>query len=468
MRKIFIIVLASIYLTISTNLGFAAVSPGVGISTSNLLFYYDVNNPESYKGNNFLTNLANEGISHNALIVGSPTYSRTINGSFLTLAGGSGVAFDAVSSNQHLVLPTTNFDFSGGFSVSWYGSMGTVDNWERIFDFGNGFENGAFLLARQFNGSNYFYESWNSSRQSLGTCITGANTIPNTSALQQITLTISSSGACQFYINGVAVTSTKNNSTNILPVSTSRTTNFIGRSQWSGDNFLNGTLMRIAMYNKALSPAEVTQNYNSMVDVTYPSSISGGSASVSENATSGTTVSANEPSSYSIVTGGGSPDAARFNINQSTGVLTFKTAPNFESPNDADANNVYQIIVRAVDANGNHNDFVVQITVQNVAESATISTPSLSASAVKGTTLTITVSPSAGGTAGKITYFVNGKRIPNCISRVFSGSGTSTCSWKPATRGTRTISATFSPNGNEYAAATSSLQVFVNNRSNTR
>ena len=39
----------------------------------------------------------------------------------------------------------------------------------------------------------------------------------------------------------------------------------------------------------------------------------------------------------------GGTDAALFNINASTGAVTFKAAPNFEILTDAGANNVYAI-----------------------------------------------------------------------------------------------------------------------------
>lgn len=42
-------------------------------------------------------------------------------------------------------------------------------------------------------------------------------------------------------------------------------------------------------------------------------------------------------------------DAALFNINTLTGVVTFKAAPNFDSPLDADGNNVYDVVVTASD-----------------------------------------------------------------------------------------------------------------------
>ena len=52
------------------------------------------------------------------------------------------------------------------------------------------------------------------------------------------------------------------------------------------------------------------------------------------------------PLTYAIA---GGADAARFTINAQTGVLRFVTAPNFEAPADADANNVYDLTVSVSD-----------------------------------------------------------------------------------------------------------------------
>jgi serralysin len=69
--------------------------------------------------------------------------------------------------------------------------------------------------------------------------------------------------------------------------------------------------------------------------------------------------------SYSI----GGVDSALFNINNSTGVLTFKAAPNFEAPADAGANNVYDITVTASDGSLS-TPLTLAITVTDVQEVA--------------------------------------------------------------------------------------------------
>jgi Ca2+-binding RTX toxin-like protein len=75
------------------------------------------------------------------------------------------------------------------------------------------------------------------------------------------------------------------------------------------------------------------------------------SAAIAENSTAITTVTASDIDAgttlaYSI---SGGADAARFQINAATGALSFKTAPNFEAPTDAGANNVYDVTVQVSD-----------------------------------------------------------------------------------------------------------------------
>jgi len=94
------------------------------------------------------------------------------------------------------------------------------------------------------------------------------------------------------------------------------------------------------------------------------------SVSVSENATGVTTVTAADPGAppqtlvYSI---SGGMDAAKFTIDSGTGVLTFVSAPNYESPADSGANNVYEVIVQVSDGTLTDAQFIA-VTVTNVNE----------------------------------------------------------------------------------------------------
>ncbi|CAG0955353.1 hypothetical protein ANAEL_00306 [Anaerolineales bacterium] len=88
------------------------------------------------------------------------------------------------------------------------------------------------------------------------------------------------------------------------------------------------------------------------VNENSPVITSNGSLSIAENTTAVVTVTATDTDlpaqslTYSIV---GGADSALFGINPSTGELTFITAPDFEAPADAGADNVYTVTVQASD-----------------------------------------------------------------------------------------------------------------------
>ncbi len=91
-----------------------------------------------------------------------------------------------------------------------------------------------------------------------------------------------------------------------------------------------------------LSSSTVNENTTSTV---YTVTVSGASGSIT----------------YSI---SGGADAAHFDINESTGAVTFKNLPNYEAPTDADKNNRYEIIVKADDGT-TYAEKAVTIIVKN-------------------------------------------------------------------------------------------------------
>src|SRR5207247_4178497 len=68
----------------------------------------------------------------------------------------------------------------------------------------------------------------------------------------------------------------------------------------------------------------------------------------------------------------GGADAAKFTINSTTGALSFVTAPNFEAPSEANADNVYLVTVRATDTGGLFDEQALSVTVTNVNEAPVI------------------------------------------------------------------------------------------------
>lgn len=101
-----------------------------------------------------------------------------------------------------------------------------------------------------------------------------------------------------------------------------------------------------------------------------PSITSSSSASVPENA-SGViyTATASDPDANTISFSISGADAGQFSIDGSSGGISFASAPDFEAPADADANNVYQITVTASDGNGGSDSLDLAISVTDEADS---------------------------------------------------------------------------------------------------
>lgn len=99
----------------------------------------------------------------------------------------------------------------------------------------------------------------------------------------------------------------------------------------------------------------------------------------------------------------------------------------------------------------------------NVSSTITVSNPS-GASYRSNTVITAT-----GSVAGRITFFVNNKKIPGCIKLVTNVSNVATCNWKPSLRGNQTLSAFLLPTSSGYLTSNSStVSVFVTKRSSLR
>ena len=146
-----------------------------------------------------------------------------------------------------------------------------------------------------------------------------------------------------------------------------------------------------------------------------PSITSSATPSVAENQTSVIDVQSTDPDgetegaglTYSIT---GGADAALFSIVPATGVLTFNSAPDFEAPADAGANNVYDVQVTVTDAGTLTGVQNLQVTVTNAAEGPTI-TSSSTPSAPENQTAVIDVQSTdpEGDTEGAgLTYSITG------------------------------------------------------------
>ena len=451
MKRVWIYLLSAVMVFstfASMGTSFAAVDTAVGVVTSGLRMYFDPANPSGFVSSTVLKDLSGNAFNGTLTKTGAWPDVQTGQGRYLGFDGAGG----------YIDLPdiTSPSNWSG-LTFTFYTNFGSgANNFERIFDFGNGAQSNNIIVGREGVSGNIFIEIYRDA-SSGGYCRSTTNSI-GVSTWNYWAITMNGS-TCNIYKNNVLNAS---QAYTYLPWARTLSNNYIGKSNWA-DAAFEGGISDLAIYDRALSTTELTQNYNAGVDIAPPT-ISPTMLSSPENSLSVTTLSTGETSYYTLLSTG---DYTKVSLT-SSGALSFVSNPNYEAPADLDTNNQYGFDVRVADANGNYTDFYVQITVTNVAEYASLSAPSLSANPYKGIPVTITITPTAGSTAGKITYLVNGKRIAGCYKKTYSGTGNATCLWEPTTRGNRELTITFTPNGSEYAPATVKKTFFVSNRSTTR
>ena len=132
-------------------------------------------------------------------------------------------------------------------------------------------------------------------------------------------------------------------------------------------------------------------------------------ASVEENQTAAYTAVATDgdgdPLTYSL----SGTDAALFTIDPATGVVSFNEAPDAENPDDANGDNVYDIIVTASDNTGGTIDTnqAVAITVTGVNDSSPVFTSPATASVEENQTAAYTA-VAMDGDGDPLTYSLSG------------------------------------------------------------
>ncbi len=131
-----------------------------------------------------------------------------------------------------------------------------------------------------------------------------------------------------------------------------------------------------------------------------------------ENQTAVGTVEASDSDAGDSVTGyaiQGGADASKFSIGASSGALTFASAPNFEDPEDANADGDYVVVVRATSGAGERlktADRTITVTVTNAGgeKPGVPVAPTVSSASVTSLTATWTAPANAGPAIGDYDY----------------------------------------------------------------
>lgn len=128
--------------------------------------------------------------------------------------------------------------------------------------------------------------------------------------------------------------------------------------------------------------------------------------SMAENSASVHTFTSDKTVTWSL---NGGADASRFQINATTGALSFVAAANFEAPQDTGADNQYVVVVRATDSLGLVSDQTLTVNVTNANDNAPVITSGASASfAENGVGAAYIATATDADNLGALTYSIGG------------------------------------------------------------
>ena len=220
---IVIILVVIIYFVLSSSSS-STPSP---TTNPNLVAYYPFDSDASDKSGN----------GYNGTLMGSPTFVSGKVGNAISLNGKS----------QFVQLPAEILSsIKNQFTISCWVNLNTVGTWGRIFDFGYG------------DALRYIFLSCNSvfgiaTNGNAATDQITASTLITPSTWHQIVIVLSNS-TLTMYLDGVSVGSTPTSAT--FPLSDAPT-NFIGKSEFVADPYLNGLIDEFKIYNVAMNPSQV-------------------------------------------------------------------------------------------------------------------------------------------------------------------------------------------------------------------
>jgi hypothetical protein len=186
----------------------------------------------------------------------------SLNGVTLSADNDGVYVFDG---SGHVQAPSGFADFTGGMTIMVFANFGNSSNYERILDFGNGPNSESIVLSRYGTST------------TLGFMIRNELTVPLVDLYPKLDNSILNN-AWGFYAarldtsgdswtlrsidpSGDVVVDTSGESS-YVPANIERTKNYIGKSNWPNDLLFEGRMGILAIYNTALTDAQITAFYD--------------------------------------------------------------------------------------------------------------------------------------------------------------------------------------------------------------
>lgn len=212
------------------------------IVTDSLVLNLDAGNTSSYPGTGVTwTDLS--GNNNNGTLTNGPTYSSANNG-YLTFDGTN----DYVQVTGSITTSTATF-------VAWINRNGTQDPYDGLV-----FSRSSNTTGLHFQSGNQVAYTWNGAPNTYNW--SSGLTVPNLSWCM-CAVAVDSSSAVAYLCQSSGITSATNS---VSHTSTIIDDINIGRDEVTsfGQRYFSGNIAQALIYNRALTAAEITQNYNAL------------------------------------------------------------------------------------------------------------------------------------------------------------------------------------------------------------
>lgn len=182
-------------------------------------------------------------------------WTAALNGGVTFVAGKTGQAADLSGNSQYISLPTGIVSGLTDFTLATWVRLDTTAAWRRILDFGTGTTAYMYLVPTTGSVTRFAITTSGSG---------GEQRINSTTALPIGAWThvaVTRNGTTGIlHINGVVAG--QNSAMTLSPSSLGSTTNnWLGRSQFSGDSYLDGQIDDFRIYARALTSTEILDMY---------------------------------------------------------------------------------------------------------------------------------------------------------------------------------------------------------------
>ncbi len=180
-------------------------------------------------------------------------WNGTLSGGATWVAGKQGNAVNLNGTGQYVSFPTGVVNGLNDFSIGAWVYLNANRMWQRVFDFGSG-STGAYMFLTTQNDANKLRFAISTSG-GAGEQQINATTGVATGGWHHVAVT-KRGNVGTLYLDGISVGS--NSAMTLSPSSLGATTqNWIGRSQYATDSFLNGRVDTFKIYDNGLSAEEV-------------------------------------------------------------------------------------------------------------------------------------------------------------------------------------------------------------------